>query len=87
MKLVWRFILGYNLTILKARGVVSAWRLDDCSPNIKYVKGENTMPIENIITEMEKFYSEYGRNKDIEYAFGFFDAVSVLRVLQERMQR
>ena len=45
------------------------------------------MPIEKIINEMEKFYSEYGANKNIEYAFGFFDALSVLRVLQERMQR
>ena len=45
------------------------------------------MPIDKIINEMEKFYSEYGRDKDMQYAFGFFDALSVLRILQERMRQ
>ena len=45
------------------------------------------MPIEKIINEMEKFYSEYGANKNIEYAFGFFDALSVLRAIKERMSQ
>ena len=45
------------------------------------------MPLEKIINEMEKFYTEYGKGRDIEYAFGFFDAVSVLRILQEKMRQ
>ncbi len=43
------------------------------------------MPIEKIINEMEKFYVAYGKDRDIQYAFGFFDALSVLRILQERL--
>lgn len=45
------------------------------------------MPIEKIIDEMQKFYDEHGRNRSIEYAFGFFDAVSVLRILEERLKQ
>lgn len=45
------------------------------------------MPIEKIINEMEKFYSEYGKDRDMQYAFGFFDALSVLRILQEKTRQ
>ena len=43
------------------------------------------MPIEMIIDKLQKFYLEYGQNRNIEYTFGFFDALSVLRIMQEEM--
>jgi len=40
------------------------------------------MSIEKIINEMESFYRDYGKDKDLEYAYGFFDAVGILKNLR-----
>jgi len=37
------------------------------------------MTIEKLINEMETFYRTYGQDKNLEYAYGFFDAVSILK--------
>ena len=39
------------------------------------------MSIEKIINEMETFYADYGKDKNLEYAYGFFDAVGILKSL------
>ena len=44
---------------------------------------ETPMPIDIIIEKLQQFYSEYGKDRDIQYTFGFFDAMSVLRIMQE----
>ena len=38
------------------------------------------MTIAEAIEELEKYYIENGKTRSMEYAYGFFDAVSVLRV-------
>ncbi len=38
--------------------------------------------IEDAIEAMEKYYTEYGETKTLDYAFGFFDAIAVLRDMQ-----
>jgi hypothetical protein len=41
--------------------------------------------IEAAIAALEDFYAEHvGANKSIEYAYGFFDALAVLREMKER---
>ena len=38
---------------------------------------------EEILYAMQKFYMEYGKDRDLEYTFGFFDALGVLRDVME----
>lgn len=38
---------------------------------------------EVIIRELQEYYVKHGKSKPIEYVFGFFDAVAVLRRMQE----
>jgi len=40
--------------------------------------------IEDAIEAMEKYYTEYGETQTLDYAFGFFDAIAVLRDMQKR---
>jgi len=39
---------------------------------------------ETVLKELQSYFAEFGIDKDIQYAFGFFDAVSVLRNLQQK---
>lgn len=39
------------------------------------------------IKEMQEYFKKHGSNKPIEYTFGFFDAVAVLRTLQKEQQK
>ena len=39
--------------------------------------------IEKILFEMQKFYIENGKNRSIDYDYGFMDALSVLRDMQQ----
>ena len=39
---------------------------------------------ENMIERLYEYYYENGKTKSIEYSFGFFDAVAVLRIFQEK---
>jgi len=38
---------------------------------------------DKLIKEMHEYFSKHGKTKPIEYAYGFFDAVAVLRMIQE----
>ena len=38
---------------------------------------------EKIFKAMNEYFAKYGMTKPIEYAFGFFDCVAVLRMIQE----
>jgi len=42
--------------------------------------------INKIIDEMCKFYSENGSGKTLDYTFGFCDALSVLKKIQEELR-
>ena len=35
--------------------------------------------LNDAIAKLQDFYDEYGRNRAIEYTFGFFDAVRVIK--------
>ncbi len=37
--------------------------------------------ITDTITALEKYFAEHGKAKSMEYAYGFFDALAVLRDL------
>ncbi len=40
--------------------------------------------IEILMTELYRFYREHGEDRTLEYAYGFFDALGVIRdVLQK----
>ena len=43
--------------------------------------------LEKTIQKMEDYYAENGKTKSLDYAFGFFDAVAVLREMAERAIR
>jgi len=43
--------------------------------------------IEDAIEAMEKYYTEYGGEKTMDYSYGFFDALAVLRDMQKRTAR
>ena len=38
---------------------------------------------EAILKEMHEYFSKHGNTKPMEYAYGYFDCVAVLRRLQE----
>ena len=38
---------------------------------------------ETLLKEMYEYFSRHGNDKGLSYAFGFFDAVSIIRGLQE----
>jgi len=38
---------------------------------------------EKIFREMHEYFANHGKAKPIEYAYGFFDCVAVLRMIQE----
>ena len=40
--------------------------------------------IKEAINTMEEFYKEYGKTRSIEYTYGFFDAMSVLKAMLAR---
>ena len=42
------------------------------------------MTVEMIIDALMQKYAERGLSKSLDYAFGFFDAVGVLRDLKEK---
>lgn len=39
--------------------------------------------LEYAIKALEEFYAEHGESKTLDYAYGFFDAVAVIRELAE----
>ena len=39
--------------------------------------------MEAVITELERFYTEYGRSRPMEYTYGFMDALRVVRDMGE----
>ena len=67
-------------------GRLTAWQLG-CRPRFLkrlhiYEVGklaENKKILEDAIKALEEYYVEYGQGRDIKYAFGFFDALAVLR--------
>ena len=38
----------------------------------------------SMIETLYDYFCEHGNTKPIEYAYGFFDAVAVLRIFQEK---
>ena len=46
--------------------------MTDCKDILKYA-----------LRKLEESYCVSGRNKDIQYAYGFFDAVAVIRELSD----
>ena len=39
--------------------------------------------LKTALRKLEEYYCEFGRNKDMQYTYGFFDAVAVIRELSE----
>ena len=48
---------------------------------------DNKKTIEAVIAALEQHYAEVGVNKDIEYAYGYMDAVGYLRDLASGRER
>jgi len=42
--------------------------------------------LEKIFYEMQRFYVENGNDRSLEYSYGFLDALSVLRNMQQEEQ-
>ena len=38
---------------------------------------------EHVIKRMQEYYEKNGRSKPLPYSFGFFDALSVIKEIQE----
>ena len=38
---------------------------------------------DKIINEMNEYFSKHGKTKPIEYAYGYFDCVAVLKMIKE----
>lgn len=40
---------------------------------------EYTETLKYALNKMEEYYLEYGNKKDMKYAYGYFDAIAVIR--------
>lgn len=41
--------------------------------------GNNSETLKTVMEKLEEYYAEVGKDKDMHYTFGYFDAIAVIK--------